>query len=212
LIQDRVRTAEGPAQADALAGAWNIIMSFRAGNCFECGEQIKGSSFDVVHAETEQRRHGCLPRLTAPPAYGGSSVGTDHPPATSWWATRLFRRLIGARRARAESRPSPWQLVIDGVRINPDRVLRVVVRATGEIRAEGRSVTPEQLAARMAVLKQAGGVVWYYRENPERQPHRNAMQVIELVTRLRLPIRLSTEPDFSDSAAARGVAHPSGAG
>ena len=78
-------------------------------------------------------------------------------------------------------------------------VLKLKVTAGGEIAADGRPVTLEELADRLAELKRAGGGVWYYRENPEGEPHPNAMKVIELIARHRLPVRLFTKPDFSDA-------------
>src|SRR4051812_32988427 len=72
---------------------------------------------------------------------------------------------------------------------NLDEILRVGVAANGEISAEGQPITLERLAAKMAELKKNNGVVWYYRENMEGVAHPNAVKVIELVTRLRLPIR-----------------------
>ena len=77
-------------------------------------------------------------------------------------------------------------------------IVKVKVTAGGEVSADGQPVTLERLAARMSQLKQVGGAVYYYRENPEGEPHPNAMKVIELVTENQLPIRLCTNPDFSD--------------
>jgi len=78
-------------------------------------------------------------------------------------------------------------------------VLKIKAAAGGEIAADGKPVTLEQLADRLAELKRAGGGVWYYRENPEGEPHPNAMKVIELIARHRLPVRLFTKPGFSNA-------------
>ena len=78
-------------------------------------------------------------------------------------------------------------------------VIKVRITADGDISADGQQVTLEQLAAKFAELKQAGGGVYYYRENPEDEPHPNASKVIELVVANGLPVRLSTKPDFSDA-------------
>lgn len=77
-------------------------------------------------------------------------------------------------------------------------VIKVRITADGEISADGQQVTLEQLAAKFAELKQAGGAVYYYRENSEDEPHLNALKVIELVVANGLPVRLSARPDFSD--------------
>ncbi len=86
-------------------------------------------------------------------------------------------------------------------------VIKVKVTENGEITADGQPVTLEKLAARFADLKQAGGVVWYHRENPAGEPHANAMKVMELVVENKLPIRLSTKPAFSDAVDDKGVSH-----
>jgi biopolymer transport protein ExbD len=92
--------------------------------------------------------------------------------------------------------------------VERDNAIKVKVTMNGEITADGQPVTLEKLAARLADLKQAGGVVWYHRENPAGEPHANAMKVIELVAESKLPIRLSTKPDFSDAVDDKGVSRP----
>jgi biopolymer transport protein ExbD len=71
------------------------------------------------------------------------------------------------------------------------KVVKVKVSASGEITADGDPVTLDQLAAKLGELKQMGGEVWYYRENPTAEPHLNAMKVIELVAQNKLPVRLT---------------------
>ena len=88
--------------------------------------------------------------------------------------------------------------------------LKVTVSAVGEIIADGQSVTPEQLATKLDELKKGGGAVLYHRESPVEEPHPNAMKVIALVTSNKLPIRFSSQPDFSDAVDDLGVSHPVG--
>jgi hypothetical protein len=87
-------------------------------------------------------------------------------------------------------------------------VIKVKVTAGGEITADGQPITSEQLAAKFADLKKAGGLVWYHRENPAGEPHPNAMKVIELVAENKLPVKLSAKPDFSDAVDDKGMSHP----
>ena len=86
-----------------------------------------------------------------------------------------------------------------------DKIVKIVVSASGEIQADGKPVTLEALADQLAALRAKGGAVWYYRENPAAEPHPNAEQVINLIAENGLPVRLSTKPDFSDSAGEDGV-------
>jgi hypothetical protein len=87
-------------------------------------------------------------------------------------------------------------------------VLKVSVTASGEITANGRPVTLEQLTAKFSKSQKAGGSVWYHRENSRGEPHPNAMKVIELAAKNNLPIRLSSKPDFSDVVDAEGFSRP----
>ena len=48
-------------------------------------------------------------------------------------------------------------------------------------------------------MSEQHGVVWYYREAPEQEPPPIATEVIQAVIDLRLPFRLSSRPDYSDS-------------
>jgi biopolymer transport protein ExbD len=91
--------------------------------------------------------------------------------------------------------------------VQETKLVKVKVTAGGDIFADGQPVTLEQLAAKLADLKQAGGEVWYHRENPACEPHPNAIKVIDLVAENKLPLKLSAKPDFSDSVDDKGVSH-----
>src|SRR5574341_438732 len=81
----------------------------------------------------------------------------------------------------------------------PDQTIaRIRVRNTGEIWFDDRRVTIEQLRSRLADLRARDGAVWYYRETGMLAPPPEAMAVIQLVIECRLPISMSTQPDFSD--------------
>lgn len=73
-------------------------------------------------------------------------------------------------------------------------VHKVSVSIDGSITLNGNKVTLSELAES---FKTSGGEVWYYRESPESEPHPHASAVIRLVIEHKLPILLSTEPDFS---------------
>lgn len=80
--------------------------------------------------------------------------------------------------------------------------------ANGTIYADDQPVTLVELRGRLAAMKGKNGVVWYYREAAESEPHPNAMQAMKLVVENQLAITLSTKPDFSDAIGADGSPHP----
>ena len=74
---------------------------------------------------------------------------------------------------------------------------------------DDKTVSLEDLKVALSKLKQSpGSSVWYYRENPAGEPHPNAKEVLKLIIDARLPIRLSTKPDFSDFVGLDGRPHP----
>ena len=73
---------------------------------------------------------------------------------------------------------------------------------------DAKPATFEQLEAALARVKEANGQVWYYRESAGGQPPAAAMQVIQRIVALKVPISLSSKPDFSDWVDAKGVSHP----
>ncbi len=76
--------------------------------------------------------------------------------------------------------------------------LKVTVSADGRITLDGKAVTLDELAARMAALEDSGGDVWYYRENPQGRPHPNAALVLELAARNELDVRVFDKPGFPE--------------
>jgi hypothetical protein len=89
-----------------------------------------------------------------------------------------------------------------------DVVGRIRVTPTGEIWFDGSPVKLEALAPLLRELRVAGGVVWYYREQPDAEPAPEAMAVVRLVIEHRLPISMSTRPDFADVVLPNGRVAP----
>lgn len=82
----------------------------------------------------------------------------------------------------------------------PTQILKLKVLQDGTIILDDKKVTVDELESSLSKLRQAGnGGVWYYRENAGAKPHPNAIAAIKSVIDARLPVRLSTKPDFSDS-------------
>jgi hypothetical protein len=83
-------------------------------------------------------------------------------------------------------------------------VLKIAVLVDGSISANGSPTTVESLRESLKTLAKQKGVVWYYREAPQGPAPPQAMQVTRLVAENRLPIRLSTRPDYSNSVGTDG--------
>jgi hypothetical protein len=75
---------------------------------------------------------------------------------------------------------------------------------------DGAPVTLEQLKLKLADLKKRNGAVWYYREASTGQgdPPPQALEVIQLIVDQKLPVSLSTKPDFSDVVDDEGEVSP----
>ena len=87
-------------------------------------------------------------------------------------------------------------------------ILKVSVLASGAVLLEGEPVSLEGLLAKLESAKTDRPVVWYYREAAEGEPPAQAMQVMKMVVENRLPISLSSKPDFSDYVDLKGQSHP----
>ena len=88
-------------------------------------------------------------------------------------------------------------------------VAKIVVSRAGEITLNGQDTTINEVRASLAKLAESKGVVWYYREGAEEEePHPNAMLVIRAIVDAKLPVSLSTKPDFSDVVLPDGTTRP----
>lgn len=91
---------------------------------------------------------------------------------------------------------------------NSDLVLKISVLSTNKVLLNGEEVGPDQLALELAKAKTKQGAVWYYRENAAGEPPPASMQVIQMVIDNKLPISMSTKPDFSDYVDENGNSAP----
>jgi hypothetical protein len=87
-------------------------------------------------------------------------------------------------------------------------VARVSAFADGSLLLNGKPSDLKGIAVEFARLQKLDGEVWYHRENPQAEPHPNAVAVIELVMKHRLRISLSSKPDFSDTVDRDGRSRP----
>ena len=88
------------------------------------------------------------------------------------------------------------------------RVLRIAVSADGTITLDGADVSLPALRDALAAAAGAEAVVWYYREDAQGEPRTEATLVIQAIIDNRLPISLSTEPDFSTVVSGDGTVRP----
>ncbi len=88
------------------------------------------------------------------------------------------------------------------------QVGRVKLTAAGQIFYENERVTLPQLEERLRTLAQQNGVVMYYRADPAGEPPAGAQEVFETLMAARLPISLSSKPDFSDYIDEDGNSRP----
>ena len=85
---------------------------------------------------------------------------------------------------------------------------KVAVSAKGAVSFDGKVTTADALRERLAELKKRNGVVWYYRESAGAEPPPQAMQIMKLIADARLPISMSTKPDYSDVLLPDGSTRP----
>lgn len=89
-------------------------------------------------------------------------------------------------------------------------VSRIRVSRAGEIWCDDVRTSLTDLGPRLAQLRAAQGVVWYYREEAGDNPAPEAMAVVRMVVEQRLPISMSTRADFGDVVQTDGTAVPRG--
>jgi hypothetical protein len=70
--------------------------------------------------------------------------------------------------------------------------------ADGRITVDGCPTTIDSLRVSLETLAKQQGVVWYYREAGQTKAPPESSMIIQAVIENRLPIRLSSLPDFSD--------------
>jgi hypothetical protein len=87
-------------------------------------------------------------------------------------------------------------------------IVKVAVTRGGEVTANGKRTTLEDLDSICRGLAEHKGKVWYYREAPKEEPHPIARKVLDIIIRYDLPVRLSSKPDYSDSINDKGESVP----
>ena len=82
---------------------------------------------------------------------------------------------------------------------------KVYVSKSGQVTLDGKTVTLEDLDRALGALAQKHGVVLYSREAPqENEPHPVFKNVLDIVIKNKLPVRLCVNIDCSDALTADG--------
>ncbi|MGH7854428.1 MAG: hypothetical protein ACREP3_13370 [Candidatus Binatia bacterium] len=87
-------------------------------------------------------------------------------------------------------------------------VTRISVLASGKILLDGKEATIAEVKRALERVNAKRGAVWYYRESGRGEPPAHAIEIFKLIVENKLPISLSTKPDFSDSVDERGRSLP----
>lgn len=87
-------------------------------------------------------------------------------------------------------------------------VIRISVMASGKISLDGKQATIAEVKRALERVKAQRRTVWYYREGGKGEPPAQAIEVFKLIVENKLPISLSTKPDFSDYVDENGASLP----
>lgn len=92
--------------------------------------------------------------------------------------------------------------------MNKNIVLKVKVLSSGKILVDNNVPTGmSNLISKLQWIKNNDGVVWYYRENSGHIPNEIADEIFSKILGMKLPLSLSSKPDFSDWIDSNGESH-----
>lgn len=87
-------------------------------------------------------------------------------------------------------------------------ILKIQVFKTGKIKADGAEINSADLGKKLDALKEKRGVVWYYREAASEEPPPQATEIVKMIIDRKLPVSMSSRPDFSDYVDEQGKSRP----
>jgi|KBSSwiStaDraftv2_1062776.scaffolds.fasta_scaffold41933_2 biopolymer transport protein ExbD len=76
-------------------------------------------------------------------------------------------------------------------------VVKVYVTNSGLITADGKNISLNNLDTTLKNLKANNGIVYYSRDNAAEDPPKESMQVMELIVKYSLPVKLYTDKTFT---------------
>jgi biopolymer transport protein ExbD len=77
--------------------------------------------------------------------------------------------------------------------------IKVYVEKDGRITADEKVTSLNDLDSSFSRLKARNGTVYYSRDNGESDPPPEAMKVMELIVKYKLPVRLYTDKTFTET-------------
>lgn len=78
-------------------------------------------------------------------------------------------------------------------------VLKIAAMSDGRLTVDGFPATVDSVRDALKRLAKKKGVVWNYREAGNAKAPPESISVIQSVIENRLPVRLSSRPDYSDA-------------
>jgi len=95
-----------------------------------------------------------------------------------------------------------------GAPLQPKKILKVSVASSGAVQIDGKQSNISTLKKELENLSKAKGGIWYYRENASAESSQKVNEIFQMIISYRLPISLSSKPDFSDYIDEQGISHP----
>jgi biopolymer transport protein ExbD len=77
--------------------------------------------------------------------------------------------------------------------------IKVYVEKDGRITADEKETSLSDLDSSFSRLKARNGTVYYSRDNGESDPPPEAMKVMDLIVKYKLPVRLYTDKTFTET-------------
>jgi hypothetical protein len=78
-------------------------------------------------------------------------------------------------------------------------VLKIAVFSDGRLTVDAAPSSIQKLQESLRKVSEEQGVVWYYREAAQQDPPPIATEVMNEIIAARVPVRLSSKPDYSNS-------------
>jgi hypothetical protein len=83
-------------------------------------------------------------------------------------------------------------------------ILKVALMTDGTITTDGVACDLESLRALIHSTAQQKGMIWYYREASQTKAPPQSIEIMKAIIENRVPVRLSLQPDYSDSVGMDG--------